>query len=102
MMRGPSCEVTGSDKLCPRNRKGRLDGPCYVLPTHHGNALRQLVNYFGVFPEESASGVDKHGHPLPLGTMHMSRKGNDLVRSYLWNVSRPAIRHNPAIRALYG
>jgi hypothetical protein len=33
--------------------------------------------------------------------MHMSRKGNDLVRSYLWNVSRPAIRFNPAIRALY-
>jgi hypothetical protein len=91
-----------SHELCPRNRKGRLDGPCYVLPTHHGNALRQLVNYFGVFPEESASGVDKHGHPLPPGTMHMSRKGNDLVRSYLWNVSRPAIRHNPAIRALYG
>ncbi len=32
----------------------------------------------------------------------MSRKGNDLVRGYLWNVSRVAIRHNPAIRALYG
>jgi transposase len=61
----------------------------------------KLVNYFGVFPEEDRSGVDKHGHPLPPGTMHMSRKGNDLVRSYLWNVSRPAIRHNPAIRALY-
>jgi CHC2 zinc finger/Transposase IS116/IS110/IS902 family len=38
---------------------------------------------------------------LPPGTMHMSRKGNDLVRSYLWNAARVAIRHNPAIRALY-
>ena len=31
----------------------------------------------------------------------MSRKGNDLVRGYLWNATRAAIRHNPAIRALY-
>ena len=33
--------------------------------------------------------------------MHMSRKGNDLVRSYLWNAARAAILHNPAIAALY-
>jgi transposase len=68
---------------------------------HRFATPNQLVNYFGVFPEEDRSGVDRHGRPLPAGTMHMSRKGNDLVRSYLWNVSRPAIRHNPAIRALY-
>jgi transposase len=61
----------------------------------------KLVNYFGVFPEESSSGVDKQGHPLPLGTLHMSRKGNDLVRGFLWNATRAAIRYNPAIRALY-
>jgi hypothetical protein len=39
-----------------------------------------LVGYFGVFPEENSSGVDKHGNPLPSGTLHMSRKGNDLAR----------------------
>jgi hypothetical protein len=61
----------------------------------------KLVNYFGVFPEEDRSGVDKHGNPLPPGPLHMSRKGNDLVRSYLWNAARTAIRHNPAVRALY-
>jgi transposase len=61
----------------------------------------QVVGYFGVFPEEDSSGVDPQGHPLPLGTMPMSRKGNDLVRSYLWNAARTAIRHNPAVRALY-
>jgi transposase len=61
----------------------------------------QLVGYFGVFPEEHSSGVDKHGHPLAAGTLRMSPKGNDLVRSYLWNAARAAIRHNPAIRALY-
>jgi hypothetical protein len=61
----------------------------------------KLVGYFGVFPEEDTSGVDKHGHPLPAGTLRMSRKGNDLVRAYLWNAVRSAILHNPAIRALY-
>jgi Transposase IS116/IS110/IS902 family len=61
----------------------------------------QLVNYFGAFPEENSSGVDKYGKPLPPGTLHMSRKGNDPVRSYLWNAARTAIRHNPAVRALH-
>jgi transposase len=60
-----------------------------------------LVGYFGAFPEENRSGVDKQGKPLPPGTMHMSLKGNDLVRSYLWNATRTAIRHNPAVAALY-
>jgi hypothetical protein len=31
----------------------------------------------------------------------MCQKGNDLARFYLWNAARVAIRHNPAIRALY-
>ena len=31
----------------------------------------------------------------------MSRKGNDLVRKYLWNAAKSAIRHNPAVKALY-
>ena len=60
-----------------------------------------LVNYFGVFPEESSSGVDKSGKPLPPGTLVMSHKGNDLVRSYLWNAARSGIQHNPALCALY-
>jgi transposase len=60
-----------------------------------------FVGYFGVFPEENTSGVDKFGNPLPPGSMHMSRKGNDLVRSYLWNAARAAIVHNPAVGALY-
>jgi transposase len=61
----------------------------------------RFVGYFGVFPEENTSGVDRFGNPLPAGTMHMSRKGNDLVRSYLWNAARAAILHNPAVGALY-
>jgi len=61
----------------------------------------QLVGYFGIFPEEDSSGVDKYGNPLPPGTQRMSRKGNDLARHYLWNAARSALRHNPAVRALY-
>ena len=31
----------------------------------------------------------------------MSRRGNDLVRRYLWMAALSAIRYNPAVRALY-
>jgi transposase len=61
----------------------------------------QLVSYFGIFPEENTSGYDRHGRPIPPGTMEMSRQGNDLVRRYLWMAAQTATLHNPAIRALY-
>jgi transposase len=61
----------------------------------------QLVNYFGAFPEENTSGVDKYGNPVPVGTRQMSSKGNDLARGYLWMACQAAIRCNPALRALY-
>jgi len=60
-----------------------------------------LVNYFGGFPEENTSGVNKQGQPIPQGTQRMSAKGNDLVRSLLWMACQSAIQCNPAIRALY-
>jgi transposase len=60
-----------------------------------------LVGYFGIFPEEHSSGVDKKGRPLPPGTMIMSPRGNDLVRAYLWMAALSGIRSNPALRALY-
>jgi transposase len=61
----------------------------------------KLVSYFGVFPEEHTSGVDKKGNPLPPGSLHISKKGNDLVRGHLWNAALTAVRCNPAVRALY-
>jgi transposase len=64
-------------------------------------SAEHLVGYFGIFPQEDSSGVDKQGRPLPAGTLRMSAKGNDLVRSYLWNAARTAIVHNVAVRALY-
>jgi transposase len=60
-----------------------------------------LVGYFGVFPEMNTSGMDRSGKPVPAGTMRMSAKGADLVRRYLWNAAKSAIRHNAAVRELY-
>lgn len=60
-----------------------------------------LVSYFGIFPEQDASGIDKDGFAKPGRRTHMSRKGNDLVRKYLWNAAKAAIRCNPAVRPLY-
>ena len=60
-----------------------------------------LASYFGVFPEENSSGVDKYGKPVAANTKHMSRKGNDLVRKHLWMAAFAAIRHNPQVHDLY-
>jgi transposase len=68
---------------------------------HRFASPEKLVGYFGVFPDENSSGVDKQGRPLPPGTLRMSAKGNDLARHYLWNAARSAIRCNPAVAALY-
>ena len=61
----------------------------------------QLVAYFGVLPMEAASGVDRDGQARAPRRYIMSRRGNDLVRRYLWMAALSAIRFNPAVRALY-
>jgi transposase len=61
----------------------------------------KLVGYFGFFPEESSSGVDKLGRPVVPGSKRMSAKGNDLVRGYLWMATKNAVMNNPAVRPLY-
>jgi transposase len=60
-----------------------------------------VVNFFGIFPEEDSSGVDKFGKPIPPGTMRMCKKGNDLVRKLLYMAAQSACQCNPAIRALF-
>jgi transposase len=60
-----------------------------------------VVGYFGVFPEENSSGVDPQGQPLPAGNKWMSRKGNDLVRKYLWMAAQVALRSNAQVGDLY-
>jgi Transposase IS116/IS110/IS902 family/CHC2 zinc finger len=61
----------------------------------------RLVGYFGIFPEEDASGCDRNGTPKTGRQQRMSRKGNDLVRKHLWQAALSAIRWNPAVRALH-
>jgi transposase len=61
----------------------------------------KLVAYFGVLPHEAASGVDRDGQARSPRRWVMSRRGNDLVRRYLWMAALSAIRFNPAVRALY-
>ena len=60
-----------------------------------------LVGYFGIFPEENTSGVDRKGNPIPPGTMRMSAKGADLIRGHLWNAAKSAIVRNPPVQDLY-
>jgi transposase len=60
-----------------------------------------LVSYFGIFPEEDQSGLNRDGTAKPGRRRRMSRKGYDLARKYLWNAAKAAIRHNPAVRPLY-
>jgi transposase len=61
----------------------------------------KLVAYFGILPIEASSGVDRDGTPRGPKRFVMSRRGNDLVRRYLWMAALSAIRCNPAARALY-
>ena len=61
-----------------------------------------LIGYFGIFPEETdTSGTHRDGTPKTATTFHMSHKGNDLVRRLLYTAAQTAVRHNPAVRALF-
>jgi transposase len=61
----------------------------------------KLVAYFGVLPIEVASGVGRDGQARAPRRWVMSRRGNDLVRRYLWMAALSATRCNPAVRGLY-
>ena len=61
-----------------------------------------LVGYFGVFPEENSSGVDKRGRPLPPGTHASCRPRVTTWFAFTCGTPLgPPFSHNPAIRALY-
>ena len=64
-----------------------------------------LVGYFGVFPQEFTSGVDRNSKPR-RGGKAMSQKGNNLARRYLFcaararsPTTRPLRRSMPAYAA---
>ena len=61
-----------------------------------------LIGYFGIFPEETdTSGTNRDGTPKKGTSFHMCRKGNDHVRRLLYTAAQSAVKHNPAVRALY-
>ncbi len=71
-----------------------LDIDRFATPT-------KLVAYFGVMPYEIGSGVDRDGNARATRRFVMCKRGNDLVRRYLWMAALSAVRANPAVRALY-
>jgi transposase len=73
----------------------------FMLDVQRFPTPAQLVAYFGVLPIEASSGVDRGGQPRGPKRFVMSRRGNDLVRRYLWMAALSAVRYNPAVRALY-
>ncbi len=73
----------------------------FILDIDRFDSPGKLVAYFGILPIEAASGVDRDGNPRGPKRYVMSRRGNDLVRRYLWMAALSAVRHNPAVRALY-
>jgi hypothetical protein len=73
----------------------------FMLDSDRFETPGKVVAYFGVLPIEASSGVDREGKPRGPRRYVMSRRGNDLVRRYLWMAALSAIRCNPAARALY-
>jgi hypothetical protein len=73
----------------------------FILDIGRFDTPDKLVAYFGVLPIEMSSGVDRDGQPRGPRRYVMSKRGNDLVRRYLWMAALSAIRCNPAVRALY-
>jgi transposase len=73
----------------------------FILDIGRFASPAKLVAYFGTLPIEVASGVDRDGKARGPRRFVMSRRGNDLVRRYLWMAALSAIRCNPAVRALY-
>src|SRR5262245_46979324 len=73
----------------------------FILDIDRFDTPGKLVGYFGVLPIEACSGVERDGTPRGPKRYVMSRRGNDLVRRYLWMAGLCAVQHNPAVRALY-
>src|SRR5207245_4499981 len=71
-----------------------VDPHRFVLPA-------QLTGHFGIFPVQAASGIDRDGKARLPVRLIMSKRGNDLVRRYLWMAALSAAQHNPAVRPLY-
>jgi len=73
----------------------------FILDIKRFATPNKLVAYFGALPIEMSSGIDREGQPRSSRRYVMSKRGNDLVRRYLWMAALSAVQCNPAVRALY-
>jgi transposase len=73
----------------------------FILSIDRFEGPGKLVAYFGVLPIEMSSGIERDGTPRASRRYVMSKRGNDLVRRYLWMAALSAVQVNPAVRALY-
>ena len=72
-----------------------------IVDPHRFADPGKLVGLFGVFPVEASSGIDRDGKSRLPVRMVMCKRGNDIVRSYLWLAALNAARFNPAVKPLY-
>jgi transposase len=72
-----------------------------IIDPHRFLLPAKLTGLFGIFPVEASSGIDRDGNARLPVRMIMSKRGNDLVRRYLWMAALSAARYNPAVRPLY-
>jgi transposase len=72
-----------------------------IVDPHRFAEPGKLVGLFGVFPVEASSGIDRDGKSRLPVRMVMCKRGNDLVRRYLWMAALSAAIHNPAVKPLY-
>jgi hypothetical protein len=73
----------------------------FILDIERFDTPGQLVSYFGAHPIEASSGIDRDGRLRSSKRYVMAKRGNDLVRRYLWMAALSAVRFNPAVRPLY-
>lgn len=73
----------------------------FILDIDRFDTPTKLVAYFGAMPIEVGSGVERDGSARPARRYVMCRRGNDLVRRYLWMAALSAISCNPAVGPLY-
>lgn len=120
-IRAQKAESAELEKLLEQAWKALPTGPCRRILTIKGigpqtaaalvakivsidrfETASALIGYFGVFPEElDVSGTDRLGNPKQGTEIHMSRKGNDLVRRLLYTAAQCAVTWNPPVKVLF-
>ena len=73
----------------------------FILDIDRFETPGKLVAYFGALPTEVSSGVNRDGQAREPHRYVMSKRGNDLVRRYLWMAALSAVQWNPAVKPLY-